>query len=89
MDERWRPFADAVVGQLVRFTSDYADYRGRVEGWQQLAAAGAHDALVAALLDDLTMLSAAYQHADLLPVADDAAAAVMANAVLEAAHRLA
>jgi ketosteroid isomerase-like protein len=88
MDEAWRPFLEAVVTQLMRFRDDYVDLRFLLADWQRLAAANDLEGLVAALLDDVTLLSAAYQHADLLPVATDASAAVMATAIAEATHRL-
>jgi hypothetical protein len=79
MDRPLDPFADAVTRQL--------DGDPRV--WEFLALLPDHyvDAR-RVLADDIRLLSACYQNADLLPVATDVTAATAATLVLEAASAL-
>lgn len=87
--ERLRPYIEAVVRQLAAAGDDAEDVWDAVRWCAALAAAGDSAGIAEALLADVPLLSACYQNADLLPVADDDAAATLAQAVLEATHRLA
>jgi hypothetical protein len=87
--DRLRPFIDAVVRQLAAAGDDAEDVWQELRWCVALAQAGDQPAIVETLLADVPLLSACYQNADLLPVDDDAGAATVAQAVLEATHRLA
>lgn len=87
--EPLRPFIEAVVRQLAAGGDDAEDVWQELRWCAALAAAGDHAAIVDTLLADVPLLSACYQNADLLPVDHDAGAAAVAQAVLEATHRLA
>ncbi|MFO0269925.1 MAG: hypothetical protein ACK53W_05230 [Gemmatimonadota bacterium] len=87
--ERLRPFVEAVVRQVAAAGGEAEDAWDEVRWCAALAASGDAAGIVDTLLADVPLLSACYQNADLLPVDDDGAAAILAQAVLEATHRLA
>ncbi|MDX2184432.1 MAG: hypothetical protein SFW08_10680 [Gemmatimonadaceae bacterium] len=79
MDGPLSPFARAVTAQL--------DGDPRVEDFLSLLPDAYVDARQV-LADDLRLLSACYQNADLLPVATDVTAATAATLILEVAAAL-
>lgn len=79
MDEPLERFARAVTAQL--------DGDPRVEAFLSLLPDAYMDAR-RVLADDIPLLSACYQNADLLPVGSDVAAATAATLILEVAAAL-
>lgn len=89
MTDALRPFVEAVVAQIARNDGDAEEAWETLRWCAALAVAGDHEALADTLGHDVPLLSACYQNADLLPVDRDPVAAVLAQAVLDATHRLA
>jgi hypothetical protein len=87
-DAALRPFMDAVVWQRSNAGDDAEDVWDALRWCTALARAGDTEALLDTLTTDVALLSSCYQNADLLPVDRDDAAGVLAQAVLEATHRL-
>lgn len=88
-DAALAPFVEAVTRQLAAGGADAADAWEEVRWCVALARAGDHDACVESLLGDVPLLSACYQNADLLPTLESGTAGALAQAVLDATHRLA
>lgn len=88
-DAALAPFIEAVTRQMASAGAEAEDAWDDVRWCVALARAGDHEACVEALLHDVPLLSACYQNADLLPTLTSASAGALAQAVLDATHRLA